>query len=152
QQLAPGEVPRRPEEDDHLVVGDRLACLPVAHGRSLCCHSMGTGRTQNGVGFDSVALDRVDRRFWREIWESVPAEIATEHGIEVREFGRIQATVARDLGQVGMLNLVLGAAEASEQADLEAAIEWAEERSTPYVSVTPGLPGSVAAEEWLRGQ
>lgn len=112
---------------------------------------MATGKTKSGVAYDSAALDPVDRRFWREIWESAPAEVAAERGIEVREFGPIQVTAARDLGQVGMLNLVLGTAEA-QRSDLEAAVAWAEERSTPYVSVTPGLPGSAAAEEWLRGQ
>jgi len=113
---------------------------------------MATGETKGGVRYDSVALDRVDRRFWRDIWESVPDEVAAERGIEVRDFGPMQVTVARALGQVGMLNLVLGTAEAAELSDLEAAVAWAEERSTPYVSVTPGLPGSAAAEEWLRGQ
>jgi GNAT superfamily N-acetyltransferase len=113
---------------------------------------MGVGTTKNGLAYDSVELDRVDRRFWREIWESVPAEVATERGVEVRSFGPIQVTVARELGQVGMLNLVLGAAEAPERSDLEAAVAWAEERSTPYVSVTPDLPGTAAAETWLREQ
>lgn len=113
---------------------------------------MATGTTKSGVPYDSVALDRVDRRFWREIWESVSAEVAAERGVEVREFGPIQVTMVAALGQVGMLNLVLGAAEAAERSDLEAAIVWAEERSVPYVSVTPGLPGSAAAEEWLRAQ
>ncbi|HEX5989176.1 MAG TPA: GNAT family N-acetyltransferase [Solirubrobacterales bacterium] len=113
---------------------------------------MSTGTTKNGVAYDSVALDRVDRRFWRDIYESVPAEVAEERGIEVREFGPIQVTSVKALGQVGMLNLVLGAAEAAEQSDLEAAVAWAEERSTPYVSVTPDLPGSTAAEEWLRAR
>jgi GNAT superfamily N-acetyltransferase len=110
---------------------------------------MGAGTTRNGVAYDSTELDRIDRRFWREIWESVPTEIAEERGIEWRRFGPIQATVVRDLGRVGMMNLVLGAAEA-EQRDLEAALAWAEERSTPYVSVTPDLPGSAGAEAWLR--
>lgn len=113
---------------------------------------MAAGKTKSGVAYDSAALDRVDRRFWREIWESVPAEVAAERGIEVRQFGPIQVTAAKALGQVGMLNLVLGTAEAQDRSDLEAAVAWAEERSTPYVSVTPGLPGSAAAEEWLRGQ
>jgi GNAT superfamily N-acetyltransferase len=111
---------------------------------------MGTGTTRNGVAYDSIELDRIDRRFWREIWESVPAEVAAERGIEWRRFGPIQVTVVRDLGRVGMMNLVLGTAEAEERSDLEAALAWAEERSTPYVSVTPDLPGSAAAETWLR--
>jgi GNAT superfamily N-acetyltransferase len=113
---------------------------------------MALGRTKGGVAYDSVALDRVDRRFWRDIWKSVPAEVAGERGIQVRDFGSIQVTVAEALAQIGMLNLVLGTAEAEGQSDLEAAVAWAEERSTPYVSVTPGLPGSSAAEEWLRAQ
>lgn len=113
---------------------------------------MGVGTTKNGVAYDSIELDRVDRRFWRDIWESVPAEVAVARGVEVRSFGPIQVTVAKALGQVGMMNLVLGAAEATGRSDLEAAVAWAEERSTPYVSVTPDLPGSSAAEEWLREQ
>lgn len=113
---------------------------------------MATGTTKNGVAYDSTELDRIDRRFWRDIWESVPAEVAAERGVELRAFGPIQVTVARELGQVGMLNLVLGAAEVWERSDLEAAVAWAEERSTPYVSVTPGFPGTEATEEWLREQ
>lgn len=113
---------------------------------------MAAGETKGGVRYDSVALDRVDRRFWRDIWESVPAEVASEHGVEVRDFGPLQVTTAKALGQVGMLNLVLGTAEAEDRSDLEAAVAWAEERSTPYVSVTPGLPGTAAAEAWLESQ
>lgn len=106
--------------------------------------------TKNGVTYEPVALDRVERRFWREIWDSVPAEVAEEHGIERRDFGPIQATVVRDLGPVGMINLLLGAAEAQTE-DLEAATAWAEEQgATPYVPLTPDLPGSAGAEEWLQ--
>ena len=76
----------------------------------------GDDRRRSGVAYDPAALDRVERRFWREIWESVPAEVAAEHGVEVREFGPVQATVVSALGQVGMLNLVLGAAEAGAVA------------------------------------
>lgn len=113
---------------------------------------MANRETKDGVRYDSVALDRVDRSFWRGIWESVPTEVAAERGVEWRDFGSIQVTVVRDLGQVGMLNLVLGAAEGSELSDLEAAVAWAEERSSPYVSVTPDRPGTGAAEKWLRSQ
>ncbi len=104
--------------------------------------------------YDSAALDRVERRFWREIWESVPAEVAAEHGIELREFGPVQATVVAALRQVGMLNLVLGAAEPGA---VGAAISRPrspgreDAASTPYVPVTPGLPGSRRGGGWLRG-
>jgi GNAT superfamily N-acetyltransferase len=106
--------------------------------------------TKRGVSYDPAALDRVERRFWRDIWDSMPDEVASEHGVELREFGALQVTLTRDLPQVPILNLVLGASEASE-ADVEYAIAWAAEHGvSPYVPVTPGLPGSAQAEAWLR--
>lgn len=107
-------------------------------------------RTRRGVSYDPIALDRVERRFWRDIWESVPAPVAAEHGIEMRRFGEIQVGAVRDLGQVPVLNLALGAAEASER-DLAYAIAWAEEQGvSPTVPVTPGLEGSKRAERRLQ--
>jgi GNAT superfamily N-acetyltransferase len=107
-------------------------------------------RTKHGVAYDLTALDRLERRFWGDIWDSVPAPIAAEHGIELCRFGAIQATVVRDLGQVPMLNLILGAPEADEQ-DLGDAVAWAEEHGvTSFVPVTPNLGGSERAEAWLR--
>jgi GNAT superfamily N-acetyltransferase len=106
--------------------------------------------TNHGVRFDPAALDRVERRFWREIWRSVPHEVASEHGIELREFGTVQVTLTRELPQVPILNLVLGAPEAGA-ADLEYAIGWtAEHGVSPCIPVTPGLPGSPRAEAWLQ--
>lgn len=115
--------------------------------------TMARGETEAGVPFDSTALDATDRRFWREIWESVPAAVAAERGIEWRRFGPIQVTVAAGLAQVGMLNLVLGAAEPDAVAGghLAAAANWTRERGvSPYVSVTPGLPEADNAEAWLN--
>jgi GNAT superfamily N-acetyltransferase len=107
--------------------------------------------TRNGATYDPVALDRAERRFWGEIWESIPTEVAQQHGIELREFGPIQATVVSDLGQVGMLNLLLGAAEDPAGEHLAGAAAWAQDRgSGPYVPLTPGLSGSAGAEAWLR--
>jgi GNAT superfamily N-acetyltransferase len=107
-------------------------------------------QTNRGVRFDPAALDRVERRFWRDIWESMPHEVTSEHGIELRDFGALQVTLTSDLPQVPILNLVLGAAEASE-ADLEYAVAWAAEHGvSPCVPLTPGLPGSTQAEAWLR--
>jgi GNAT superfamily N-acetyltransferase len=107
-------------------------------------------QTNRGVPYDPSALDRVERRFWREIWQSMPHEVASEHGVELREFGALQVTLTRDLPQVPILNLVLGAAEASE-ADLEYALAWTEEHGvSPCVPVTPELPGSGSAETWLH--
>jgi GNAT superfamily N-acetyltransferase len=112
-----------------------------------------TPETKRGVSYDPAALDRVERRFWRDIWESVPAAIAAEHGIELRSFGQVQATTVRDLAEARMLNLVLGAAEDAERGGegLASAVAWmAEQEVSPYVPLTPGLPGTAAAEAWLR--
>lgn len=113
---------------------------------------MAVAETRGGVRYDPAALDRAERRFWRDSWESVPPEVAEQRGIELRNFGPIQATIAADLGQVGMLNLLLGATEDPTGEHLGAAAEWAERRgATPYVPVTPGLAGAEAVETWLRG-
>jgi GNAT superfamily N-acetyltransferase len=109
-----------------------------------------TPETKRGTAYDPVALDRVERRFWRDIWQSMPHEVTSEHGIELREFGAVQVTLTRDLPQVPILNLVLGAPEAGE-ADLDYAVAWAEEHGvSPCVPLTPGLPGTAQAEAWLR--
>ncbi len=113
---------------------------------------MAPDRTNGGVEYDRLELDRSERRFWRDIWESVPAEVAAEHGIELRDFGPVLALVADDLPQVGMMNLVLGATEpgAVEDGHLAAATEWMCSRGVKtYVPVTPGLPSTDAAEDWL---
>ena len=113
--------------------------------------AVATGITKNGVSFDSAAFDRVERRFWADVWDSVPAEVAHRRGIERRDFGPIQGVIVGDLAEVGMLNLLLGAAEDPTGENLAAAIEWTAPRGvSPFVPVTPGLPGSAAAEAWLR--
>jgi GNAT superfamily N-acetyltransferase len=97
-------------------------------------------------------LDEVERKFWRDVWESVSAEVAAEHGIELRDFGPVQATVVAALPEVGMLNLVLGATGrgAIEDGHLAAALEWTRSRGVrAYVPVTPGTATTEAAERWL---
>jgi GNAT superfamily N-acetyltransferase len=113
---------------------------------------MAEGKTAGGVEFDHRELDRVEKRFWRDIWESVPAEAAVEHGIEARDFGPVQASVATALARVGMMNLVLGATApgAVEEGHLGAATEWVRSlRVDSYVPVTPHLPETEPAERWL---
>jgi hypothetical protein len=108
--------------------------------------------TEGGIQYDPGALDRVERWFWRDIWEATPAEVAEEHGVELREFGPVQVLVIADLAEVGMLNLILGATEPGAVADghLAAAAEWTAARGiAPYVPVTPAGPDAAAAEAWL---
>jgi hypothetical protein len=114
---------------------------------------MGRGETADGVGYDHGALDRVERRFWGDIWESVPAHAAAERGIELRRFGAVQATIVTELPGVGMMNLVLGATEPGAVADghLAAAADWAGSRGVEScVPVSPGLSETDAAERWLQ--
>jgi len=113
---------------------------------------MGAGAEGGLAGVDAAELDRVERRFWRECWEAVPEEARRRHGVVLRRFGPVQATLARDLPTSGMMNLVLGATEpgALEDGHLESALELAAELGVrPYVPVSPG-PRSAAVEEWLR--
>jgi hypothetical protein len=113
---------------------------------------MGDGRTENGADRERAAVRRIERLFWRDIWDSVPAPVAAEHGIQRRDFGPIQATVVRELSRVGMLNLVLGATDpgATATGQLGAALEWVRSHGvSPYVSVPPERDGTAAAEAWL---
>jgi GNAT superfamily N-acetyltransferase len=107
----------------------------------------------DGIAYDPKALDKTERRFWRGCWESVPPDIAAERGVELRDFGPIQASVVADLPNVRMLNLVLGAAdrEAVEEDHLAAALDWVESREVDcYVPVKPGTAEAKAAEEQLK--
>ena len=113
---------------------------------------MADGKTRGGVEFDHGQLDRVEKRFWRDIWESVPDQAAAEHGVELRSFGPVQASVVNALAGVGMMNLVLGATEpgAVEDGHLADASEWVGSRGVEsYVPVSPDQPRTEAAESWL---
>lgn len=114
---------------------------------------MAARETNGGVPYDPLALDATERRFWRGIWDSVPAAVADEHGIEVRGFGPVQATIVGALPQAGMMNLILGATEPGAVAagQLGAAADWVASKGvSPFVPVTPGLPETEAAESWLE--
>jgi GNAT superfamily N-acetyltransferase len=113
---------------------------------------MAPDETRGGARYDREALDRGERLFWRDIWESLPADLAREKGVVLREFGPVQASIAGELPDVGMMNLLLGANEpgAVEDGHLAAATEWAASLGVQYyVPVTPGLPASGTAESWL---
>jgi GNAT superfamily N-acetyltransferase len=106
-----------------------------------------------GPAVDREAMDRLEQRFYGDIWDATPASVAAEHGVAVRRFGPIQATALRDAPEARFLNLVLGAAgpDAVEQGHLADAVAWMNGLGIDYyVPVTPGLPGVGAAEQWLR--
>jgi GNAT superfamily N-acetyltransferase len=104
------------------------------------------------VRYDPHILERAERRFWWDIWEAVPGDLAGERGIARRDVGPVQATIVGELASLGMLNLVLGASERGAVADghLAAAVRWAQDRGvSPFVPLAPGLAESERAEAWL---
>jgi len=109
-------------------------------------HASGPGPR---IAFDHAVLDATERRFWREIWESTPPDVAAAHGIEVSTFGPIEVLVVADLPRVPMLNLILGAGVSGsvEQGLLPASVEWVESRGVDYY--VPLTAGSTEAEAWL---
>lgn len=114
---------------------------------------MAARTTKSGFAYDSLALDRVERRFWRECWAAVPAAVASERGVALRGFGPVQVSVVDALPDVGMMNLVLGATNegALDGGYLEAACNWVRSRGVAsYVPVSPGMPSTAAVEGWLR--
>lgn len=108
--------------------------------------------TDGGTEFDPAALERTEARFWREVWDAVPAEVVAAHGVRRREFGPVQATVARDLPEAEALNLLLGAAQGDAAAEgfVEEAIEWVRgEGARGFALLSPGETGVADAEAVL---
>jgi hypothetical protein len=109
-------------------------------------------RTNGGTEFDPVALERTEARFWREIWDSVPAAFGVAKGVRRAEFGPVQATVAAAVPEQRFMNLILGAAGADAAAEgfVEEAVGWVRERGVRgFALVDPNLPGAAAAARAL---
>lgn len=116
---------------------------------------MSSHRSERGVPFAPSDLDAVERRFWREIWDSVPGKAAAARGIEMGDFGPAQATIVTALPEARMLNLLLGANASRAVADghLAKALDWIESRGVScYVPVTESEPEATGAEELLRSR
>jgi hypothetical protein len=102
---------------------------------------------------DPGRLDALEMHLWRDIWAAVPPDLASARGVELRRFGPVQGTAIAGLPRTGWLNLVLGATATGAVAGghLEEAVAWLDSLGVDYyVPVTPGLPESAAAEEWLQ--
>jgi GNAT superfamily N-acetyltransferase len=112
-------------------------------------------RTSNGVSFDPALLDSVERRFWRGIWDAVPADVAAEHGVEARFFGPVQATAARTLPAAPMLNLVLGAGKPDAVGGgghLGKALDWMEAQQVSFYVPLGETAESEAARQLLESR
>jgi GNAT superfamily N-acetyltransferase len=103
--------------------------------------------------YDPEALERIAKRFRKEIWLTPPPDAILECGIEVQGFGPLQATVIAELPEIQSVNVIFGAAEPGgvEGGHLADAIEWADNREVDYcIPVALGRPGTAAAEDWLN--
>lgn len=103
--------------------------------------------------FDAAVLERITQRFWRDMWQSVVPEAIDEAGIEVEQFGPVQATAFHDLPEADLLNQIRGAAEpaAVGGGHLAAAVEWMRAREVDFqISVAEVRPGAAEAKTWLR--
>jgi len=110
--------------------------------------------TNGGTEFDPAALERTEARFWREIWDSVPAAVGVAKGVRRAEFGPVQATVVAASSEQRFLNLILGAAEADAAAEgfVDEAVDWVREQGVRgFALLDPNLPGAGAAERALAG-
>lgn len=86
------------------------------------------------------------------MWTSVVPEAVYESGVEVKQFGPVQATAFADLPEVHLLQQIQGAAEpgAISGGHLAAAIEWMRAREVDYrIPVAISRPGAGDAETWL---
>lgn len=104
------------------------------------------------MDYDAALMERMAQRFRREMWESVTPDAVTESGVEVREFGPVQATAFGDLPEAHSLNQIQGAAEpgAVEDGFLAEAVEWMRSMEVDYrVPVTECRPGAAEAKAWL---
>ena len=97
-------------------------------------------------------LEQVAQQFRRDMWTSVVPEAVYESGVEVEQFGPVQATAFADLPEVHLLQQIQGAAEPGAVAGghLAAAIEWMRAREVDYrIPVSVDRPGASDAEAWL---
>jgi hypothetical protein len=98
-------------------------------------------------------LDEAVKRFWRELWDTAVEDAVVDLGIDMVRFGPVVAAVVAEEPEGLGLNFILGAAAPGAIAGgcLPAAVRWMERHDVDYrVSLSPQLPETDAAEEWLR--
>lgn len=107
------------------------------------------------MNYDAARLERLAQRFRRDMWRSVAPDAVSESGVEVRQFGPMQATAFGDLPRAPLLNQIQGAAEpgAVEDGYLAEAIEWMRFREVDYrLPVATDRPAAAEAEAWLAAR
>jgi hypothetical protein len=102
---------------------------------------------------DAVALDEAEKRFWRGLWDTACEDAVVDLGIDMVQFGPIEAAVVVEEAAEPALNFILGAGApgAIEDGYLPAAVKWMERHDVDFrVPLIPGLPEQEAAERWLQ--
>jgi hypothetical protein len=110
--------------------------------------------TNGGTEFDPAALERVEARFWREIWDAAPRALAVAKGVRRAEFGPVQATVTAAASEQRFMNLVLGAgrADAAAEGFLEEALDWVREQGVRgFALLESGPPDAERGESAATG-
>jgi hypothetical protein len=108
---------------------------------------------EGSLPFDAVALDEVEKQFWRGLWDTACEDAVVDLGIDMVRFGPVVAAVVAEEAAEPALNFILGAGApgAIENGYLPAAVKWMERHDVAFrVSLTPGLPEHEAAEKWLQ--
>jgi hypothetical protein len=100
-----------------------------------------------------VSLERLERRFWRDIWKIAPLDAVRESGVEMRRFGPLLATAFAELPEAPLLNVIRGAGQpgAARQGYLEEAVDWMQDWGVDFLlPVAATGPGGEQAETWLN--
>lgn len=103
--------------------------------------------------FVPAALDELEKRYWRDIWQTAVYDAVVDYRIDLARFGPIQASIVAEEPEEPMLNLVLGAGSpgAIGSGWLASAIEWVQSYEVDYrIPVTPGRPAAAVTERWLE--
>lgn len=108
---------------------------------------------EGSLPFDAVALDEAEKRFWRGLWDTACEDAVVDLGIDMVQFGTVEAAVVVEEPAEPALNFVLGAGApgAIENGYLPAAVKWMERHDVEFrVPLMPGMPEQEAAEQWLQ--
>lgn len=118
------------------------------------------------TAWDVTRLAASEKAFWIGLWDAPIGDALYESGVDSVRFGPVRAVCVTGEPRHAGMNFILGASEAgaSECGHLADAVHWLESRCLESrclqweddrgvdhrVPVVPGLPGSVAAENWLH--
>lgn len=109
------------------------------------------------MNYDFAKVENANLGAWESMWRLIPGDIAEELGLEIVDFGPVQATLVKSLPRARSLNRIQGAAEpgAVQNGHLAEAIEWMRSEGADFqihVPVTLDSPGALRATAWLAKQ